>query len=70
MWLSDDNSATFHGSQEPDWAVVDSAQGSVGYHSGPGRPIRFEVDDLKCIFLSSLSEHTGMIASSLKTNKY
>lgn len=59
MWLSDENSAAFHGSQEQDWAVVDSSQGLAGYHNGPGRPICFEVDDLKCIFLSSLSESNG-----------
>ncbi|XP_057376662.1 TBC1 domain family member 15-like [Daphnia carinata] len=62
LWLSEENigGPPFSGSAETDWTVINPNQGSVGYHSnGIGRPIRFEVEDLKCICLSPLSESSG-----------
>ena len=65
MWVSEDASVPLptSGSHEPDWTVIDPNQGSAGYHNHStqpnSRPIRFEVDDLKCICLSSLSETNG-----------
>lgn len=62
VWLSEDNTGgpPCSGSQEADWTVINPNQGSVGYHSnGTGRPIRFEVEDLKCICLSPLSDSSG-----------
>lgn len=62
VWLSEDNTGgpPCSGSQEADWTVINPNQGSVGYHSnGTGRPIRFEVEDLKCICLSPLSDNSG-----------
>jgi len=65
-WMSDDVNASLPPSQETDWTVIDPNQGSAGYHSqNTGRPINFEVDDLKCICLSSLSENSGMYAITL-----
>lgn len=61
LWISEDGGATFSGSQEPDWTVIDENRVSAGYHStSGGRPIRFEIEDLKCICLSSISEHSGI----------
>jgi len=40
--------------------VIDQNQGSVGYHNNVvTRPLHFEVDDLKCICLSSIADDTG-----------
>jgi hypothetical protein len=62
LWLSEENSAglPYSGSTDTDWTVINPNQGSVGYHSnGTGRPIRFEVEDLKCICLSPISDSSG-----------
>ena len=65
-WVGEDGHATnLAGAHESDWTVIDPGQGYVGYHStsnGSGqrsvaRPIRFEVQDLKCIRLSSIAEN-------------
>lgn len=64
-WMSDDVNASLPPSQETDWTVIDPNQGSAGYHSqNTGRPINFEVDDLKCICLSSLSENNEQAKKS------
>lgn len=64
-WMSEDsNNAPPPTSQEPDWTVIaDPNQGSAGYHSSQptGRPIHFDVEDLKCICLSSLAENHGKL---------
>ena len=62
LWLSEENSGglPYSGSTETDWTVINPNQGSVGYHNnGTGRPIRFEVEDLKCICLSPISDSNG-----------
>lgn len=60
MWTSDDASVPVLPSQEADWTVIDPNQGSAGYCSqATGRPIHFEIEDLKCICLSSISENSG-----------
>lgn len=62
-WTGEESHTTnLHGPHETDWTVIDSNQASVGYHSNGGmsssliRPIQFEVEDLKCIRLFSISD--------------
>jgi hypothetical protein len=63
VWMSDDSAVSnFPGSHEPDWTVIDPAQGSVTYQNcGSSRPIHFEVEDLKCICLSSIADSSGKL---------
>lgn len=63
FWKSDDSAVSnFSGSNEPDWMVIDPNQGSVGYHNNAiTRPLHFEVDDLKCICLSSIADDSGQV---------
>jgi len=62
-WKSDDGAvSSFSGSNDPDWMVIDPSQGSVGFNNhATCRPFHFEVDDLKCICLSSIADNSGQL---------
>lgn len=59
-WVGEDAHTTmFCGSNEPDWTVINANQGVSYNYNVSGKPVRFEVEDLKCIHLSSIADNSS-----------